>query len=271
MGMLDAMRRLSADDRSSRYVALAAVLALHAMLFAVMQRIAGLAHRTEAVADRALVWLRLDTPIERAPVPVRDVRSNPPARAPSRAPPQDRSPPAAIPNPSLPPQRIDWRANAARSAEKIVGAGRDETYRSFGPRKTPEHEELAAPSIFRELPKHEYGQVSEIGGRSVVWMNDNCYTELDTVVKSARDLVVTNSSSFASPAINCVGGDAGSFHLVMPNPSSFTPPSLNYTRAIGRREADGTLFDHIRKHEEPPVPKAGTETNELPERLEEAQ
>jgi hypothetical protein len=29
------------------------------------------------------------------------------------------------------------------------------------------------------------------------------------------------------------------------------------------------LFEHIKKREEPPVPRAGTETNPLPERVEE--
>lgn len=43
------------------------------------------------------------------------------------------------------------------------------------------------------------------------------------------------------------------------------------SRALGNRAADGTLFEHIKKPEEPPVPKAGTEMNELPERAEEPQ
>jgi len=120
--------------------------------------------------------------------------------------------------------------------------------------------------MFDTVPKHKYGDVGELGGRPVVWMSENCYTELDPAVRDARDRVLSNSSSFAAPAINCVGSETGQFRLVMPNPSSFTPWSLNFTRAIGKREVDGTLFEHIKKPEEPPVPKVGTEMNELPER-----
>jgi len=121
--------------------------------------------------------------------------------------------------------------------------------------------------MFREGPKPKYGDVGEIDGKPVVWMSENCYTELDRLVRDARDAVL-NPGSFAAPAINCVGGETGKFRIVQPNPSSFTPWSLNYSRELGTRKADGTLFDHIKKPEEPPVPKAGTEMNELPEREE---
>ena len=250
------------DVPKSRYVALAVVVALHAVFVLVMQQMATFDFAD--IADDALILVPVDRPIP-PPVdavkpetqPQVEVRSSTPA---SPAAPQVFAPPAPSP-----PRQIDWRGNAARSAEKIVGNGGIE-YRSFGPRRPPAPGEPEPPSMFDTKPKHKYGDVGELGGKPVVWMSDNCYTELDPAVRDARDHVLSNSSSFAAPAINCVGGETGTFRIVMPNPSSFTPWSLNYTRAIGKREADGTLFDHIKKPEEPPVPKAGTEMNELPER-----
>jgi hypothetical protein len=35
--------------------------------------------------------------------------------------------------------------------------------------------------------------------------------------------------------------------------------------------SDGKLFEHIKKREKPPLQKAGTESNELPERVEEVE
>jgi hypothetical protein len=253
------------DVPSSRYAAIAAVVVLHLVLMSIAKRL-GTLWIVDVPEGDALILVPVDRP---APPP----RPAEPDPAPKpqidvRAPAPTQSTQAFAPVTPSPPRQIDWRGNALRSAEKVAGSS-GSVYRSFGPRKAPESGEPAPPALFDTTPKHKYGDVGELGGRPVVWMSANCYTELDAVVRDARDRVLSNSSSFAAPAINCVGSETGQFRLVMPNPSSFTPLSLNYSRAIGKREVDGTLFEHIKKPEEPPVPKAGTEMNELPERVEE--
>jgi hypothetical protein len=97
-------------------------------------------------------------------------------------------------------------------------------------------------------------------------MNENCYTTLDKPVQTARDWIITGRAGFAAPAINCIGGIGGSkINLVLVNLDSFTPPSINYVDAVGERKANGQLFEHIKKRENPPLPKAGIEMHELPE------
>jgi hypothetical protein len=232
-------------DPRSRYIAFAVVVALHLLLLQIAQRISGVALRLEDEADDALVWLRLDPPprpVERRPTdePRREPQVDVRAPAPTPETPQ----PTQAPTTALPPRQIDWRANAARSAQLAVEAAGQERYRSFGPRKAPPPGEPQSPAVFAEPPKHKYGDIDEVGGDPVVWMNDNCYTELDKRVQTARDWVAANPGQFSSSQIRCVGG-------------------------AGSAAADGKLFEHIKKREEPPVPKAGTEMNELPERKEE--
>jgi hypothetical protein len=147
------------------------------------------------------------------------------------------------PDVPTPPREIDWRANALRSAEIVAERGREEKYRSFGPRKEPLPGEAPAPSAFGPGPKHKRGDVDSIGGDPVVWVNESCYMELDKRVQTARDWVVANPGQFAPPQTRCVGSGAG------PN---------------------GELFEHIKRRTEPPVPKAGVTMSELPERAPES-
>jgi hypothetical protein len=255
------------EDRRSRWIVFATVMALHIVLLQIAYRMQRSAREDDASED-ALVWLQLDRPQE--PRRAEEQGAPRPApRSPSVAPTRTREVSASTTSPSLSSRQVDWRANAARSAQRAVEGAQREQHRSFAPRKEPPREEPPPPSIFRAVPRPEYGDVGEVDGRPVVWMNEYCYTELDRPVQTARDAVIANPGTFASPAINCVGGEDGKFRLVQPNPASFTPWSLNYSQALGKREADGTLFEHIKKPEEPPVPKAGTEMNELPEREEE--
>lgn len=253
------------DVPKSRYVAIAAVVLLHSVLISIAQRL-GTLWIVEAPEGAALILVPVDRP---APPPRPEAAEpEPKPRIDVRSPAPTQPTQVVAPVTSSAPRQIDWRGNAVRSAEKVAGAS-GSPYLSFGPREASQPGEAAPPSMFETIPKHKYGDVGELGGRPVVWMSENCYTELDPAVRDARDRVLSNSSSFAAPAINCVGSETGKFRLVMPNPSSFTPWSLNYTRAIGKREVDGTLFEHIKKPEEPPLPKVGTEMNELPERVEE--
>jgi hypothetical protein len=239
------MASLRANDPRSRYIALAAVVALHLLLLQIAHRISGLTLRLQNEADDALVWLRLDRLREprREPRPVEEPRIEPQADVRVRTPAPEAPQPTQAPTTPLPPRQIDWKSNAARSAQLAVEAAGQEGYRSFGPRKAPPPGEPQSPSAFAEPPKHKYGDIDEVGGDPVIWMNDNCYTELDKRVQTARDWVAANPGQFAPPQIRCVGG-------------------------IGSAAADGKLFEHIKKREEPPVPKAGTEMNELPERKE---
>ena len=241
------MDSLRARGSGARYVALAAVIGLHVLLLLIAQRISSVSHPFDA-ADKALVWLRLDQPVEKPPTPqVADEKRVPPRNVPARAPrPIPEEPPRRQPTETMPtpPRQIDWRAHAARSAELAVEAAGQERYRSFGPRKEPEPDEAPVPSVFGEPPKHKYGDVAQEGGDPVVYSNENCYTELDKPVQTARDWVNAGPGSFASPQIRCM----------------FSGSTVN-----------GNLFEHIKKREEPPIPKAGTEMNELPERVEEGQ
>jgi len=240
------MHALQASDQKSRYIAIAAVLLLHAVLLLMAQRISYVAHRFEEAADRALVWLRIDRPDEPSP---QQIETPPPQLSTSPAeviaPTLPDIETAADPSRAapLPPRQIDWRANAARSAEKIVGNNAPPSYRSMGPRKPAEPGEAPTPSMFPDAPKHKAGDVdTDTGGDPIVWSNRNCYTELDKLVQTARDWVNAGPGSFSGPQIRCVArGTTGDDHM----------------------------FDHIKEREEPPVPKAGTEMNALPERGDE--
>jgi hypothetical protein len=242
------MASVRTHDPRSRYVALAAVVALHFLLLQIAHRISGLTLRLPIEKDDALVWLRLDRPVEPRPLEERitkeTVREPQADRINAPAPMPEEPQPMQAPTVPLPPRQIDWRSNAARSAQVTVEAAGQERYRSFGPRKETPVGDAQSPSAFAEPPKHKYGDIDEVGGDPVIWMNDNCYTELDKRVQTARDWVAGNPGQFAPPKIICMA-------------------------PIGSGPADGTLFEHIKKREEPPVPKAGTEMNELPERKEE--
>jgi hypothetical protein len=247
MGLLAVMTSRTMEDPRSRYVAFAAVVLLHLVLLHLAQRMSGTAHRIQREVDDALVWLRLDRPAEPKSVEPPRTESSPQEQVRAQDPEPIRDEPseqAHVPTTPLPPRQVDWRGNAALSAERIVGAAGEQRYRSFGPRKDAPPGERQPASPFGEPPKHKYGDIGEVGGDPVVWMNDNCYTELDKRVQTARDWALANPGQFAPPQIKCVGS--------------------------GGAAADGKLFDHIKKREEPPVPKAGTEMNELPERRDEA-
>lgn len=222
-----------------------AVIALHGVLLWAIERArVNRADRSFGL-DRALILIPVPRPSERKPTVDEASRENaPPA---PRQPARETEPAANISEPiapavPLPPRAIDWRSNAARSAQVVVEKGLEEKYRSFGPRATQPGGDTSPPSAFGPPPKHKAGDVDTIAGDPIVWLNERCYMELDKPVQSARDWVLANPGSFAAPQIRCEGGGSA------PN---------------------GDLFEHIKKREEPPVPKAGTEMNSLPERNEE--
>jgi len=239
------MHAAQASDQRSRFVAIAAVICLHALLLMLAQRVSHVTHRLEDVVDRALVWLRIDRP--EAP-PQEHIRTPAPQLSTSSADvtepvlPEIEDSDEPSRSAPLPPRQIDWRTNAARSAEKIVGNAVGPSYRSFGPRKEPQPGDPPAPSVFPDPPKNRAGDVDkDAGGDPIVWTSNNCYTELDKLVQTARDWVNAGPGSFSGPKIRCVSRGSA---------------------------ANDAMFDHIKKREEPPVPEVGTEMNELPERKE---
>jgi hypothetical protein len=257
------------DDALPRSIAAFAVIALHVVLVVELGRLRRGERDLDEKIDGATTMIRIVPVIEdRADLLDDDI-----ARVPTdsgRTSAEKSSEPQSIVEPSqIQAPSINWRANAVRSAQLAVDESTRERYRSFGPREEPTRSEESVPSVFEDKAKHESGDVGEgVNGDPVVWMNENCYTTLDRSVQTARDWVIAGKNSFAPASINCVGGESGSFSLVLPNPASFTPPSLNYSIAIGRREPNGKLFEHLKKKEEPPAPKVGTEMNELPREIE---
>jgi hypothetical protein len=258
--------KLRKNAARSRLAAAIAVVVVHALILVIavqVRRNAACCDRTE---DAAMVWLKLDPlPKQRFEQPARkEVEAQSDSRA---TPPQRNQQPQDAASEPLPPRQIDWQSNAARSAETVVRELVEGQNRSPGAAKDAEQKGSQSPTLFEASPKHRRGEEGKhVNGDPVVWMNENCYTTLDKPVQTARDWIITGQARFAAPAINCVGGIGGSkINLVLVNPDSFTPPSINYVDAIGERQANGRVFEHIRKRQEPPLPKAGTETNELPE------
>ena len=232
--------------RKDPVLAMVVVLALHVLMLYAIHRA-----RMQERDDRAL----LDQPLLLVSIPERNrVESPPTDREPALSPIERRASRAneartvEVDEPQSEPQprgAINWRANAVRSAEVVAEAGRQEGYRRFGPRKPQPQDEAIAPSIFKEPPKHKLGEEgSDAHGDPVVWISDNCYTTLDKRVQTARDWIKAGPGNFAPAEFECMF-------------------------SVGRREPDGTLFEHIKKPEEPPLPKQGTEMNALPERIEE--
>jgi hypothetical protein len=137
---------------------------------------------------------------------------------------------------------IDWHASAATAADDAIAKHlREERYRNFGPRK-PTPVEPEPPSIFK-TPKHQAGDIErdELGGVARVYHSEHCFTEL------------------AFPTLREPGG------------SSDAASRINFPRCmypVGKAEASGDLFDHLKKARPWPNIKPGTETGPLPERKE---
>lgn len=212
------------------------VASLHALLVYVLHRARSAERLDEGEVERALLLVNVNERLrERAvdePIPVirRERRIQQSAETTSRSSSSVDESDAHARAQAQPRAPIDWRGNALRSAEIVARDNAGEKYRSFGPRKEGQRGEPETPSVFGNGPKHEYGAVGDdVTGDPVVWQSENCYTTLDKRVQTALDWVRGSPGTFASPAIWCV-------------------------RAVGRREPDGTLFQHIRPHKEPPVP-----------------
>ena len=238
------MLRTGKYERRTQLIGALIVVALHVWLALLVQRMR--AREPTQQLDRSLTLVIVEDPVReepRPPIPEPQRRETPTQS--SAATPSPSAPAPALP--TSPRGPIDWRANAARSAQLAVEGSTVAPHRSFGPRKEPEPEEPAPPSVFRNTePRHKLGEVGDdAAGDPVVWINDSCYMTLDKRVQTARDWAKAGSGQFAPAELQCLQWQFGP-----------------------KQEPDGTLFEHIKKREEPAPPKPGTEMNSLPAQIE---
>ncbi|HMN43848.1 MAG TPA: hypothetical protein PKE27_04715 [Povalibacter sp.] len=229
-----------ADTSRSRALAACIVVAGHALLLVLAWHGAFAPRWLLHGDDPALTWIELQPSIAEPPptatssttradrTPATDLRNRRD---------ETRNAVSAAPEPaSLPPRQTDWSAHAAYNAKKAVEDAVTERYRNLGPRKPGPAPEPSAPSIF-ESPGKSFGELdTDINDNPVVWLNENCYFELDKLVPTARDVV---------------------------NPG--LPPMMKCKFNVGRREPRGDLFKPLERDRPLPELKPGV-TPELPER-----
>jgi len=231
-----ARRAIGRIEPKTRIVAWLAVAALHGVFLAIAYHIRSSSPNEPERDDDALVWIDVMRPLI-SPPPIAMPRGQRIDSAPSaKSLPEhiepDMATPARAPAPT-PPRQIDWQSNAARSAQAIVEASVQERYRSFAPREQAASARTP-PGVFGDGPNSTYGVAGEDAyGDPALWLDDNCFAELEKPVQTARDV----------------------FTIV-----SLTKCYLS----LGKREANGKLFEHIKRPAAPSVPKAGTQMHELP-------
>jgi hypothetical protein len=186
------------NNSVSRAVAFSIVVLLHvAVLTASWQRLA-----PERKDQRSMTWVNIEP---QAVAPPAESERNTPARGP------------VSPAISAPP--IDWRASmeaaAGSAAAQII---RQEGYRSLGPIERGESGSSSSESVF-ERPRRKAGDIDHdsVQGRTLIWHDEHCYTELKfPTIKDSNALVGA------------------------PNPPKCMVP-------IGKRRPRGDLFDGIKE------------------------
>lgn len=225
-----------------RLIAVIVVVAIHALLVLLIQRVR-LREIEIAGGERSLILVELRKaivePTESRQAPRSASITLAPRPAPPSMPPVATAPEETEPSPAL----IDWHGNALRSAEIVAGRGEGQAYRNLGPRAAEKSSgDDSASSLGPPAPKHKRGDVDgDVHGDPIVWVNSFCYMTLDKRVQTARDWTRGQPGQFAPAEFACLAG-------------------------FGSGEPDGMLFEHIKKREDPPAPKEGTEMNALPER-----
>ncbi|MBM0105444.1 hypothetical protein JM946_11830 [Steroidobacter sp. S1-65] len=133
----------------------------------------------------------------------------------------------APPAPALPPTESvaptapirDWRGSLDAAATAVVAkAIKDGSYHPLGPVERERAGSTMAPSVF-ETPRRKAGDIDHdpVSGRTLIWHNENCFTELRfPTIKDPNALVGA------------------------PNP----PKCM---RSIGERKARGDLFESMGK------------------------
>jgi hypothetical protein len=157
----------------------------------------------------------------------------------------ESSPPSlATQSPMSPPGSIDWQASAAVAAEAAVANHlRKERYRNFGPRKA-EPVEPTVPSIFKE-PKHNAGdsETDAPNGITRVYQSEHCFTQLDfPTLRDPTDAALSLKTNLP----RCMHG-------------------------LGKSDADGELFKHLKKQRPLPELKPGIQSGPLPQRKDSTQ
>lgn len=142
------------------------------------------------------------------------------------------------PQPSTP--SIDWHASATAAASNAVAKQlQEKSYRNFGAPKR-DRVETSAPSIFEE-PKHKAGDIEndQRNGVTRVYHSEHCFTQLD--------------------------------YPTLKDPGEELKPKINLPRCmydVGKGEADGDLFKHLKKEHPLPELKHGTHPEPLPEAVD---
>ncbi|HEY0685011.1 MAG TPA: hypothetical protein VGD45_21915 [Steroidobacter sp.] len=187
-------------------------------------------NRPNTAADsRALTLVNVDES-------KRDLRAVAPKQTvpePTRTPPLSVAPIAPVPATSedvATTERAaiqDWRGSMEAAATAAVGkAIRDGSYRALGPVERERSGSASAPSIF-EAPRRKAGDIDNdaVQGRTLIWHNEHCYTELRfPTIKDPNALVGA------------------------PNP----PKCM---QQFGEREARGDLFESIGKSKRKLIPE----------------
>lgn len=139
---------------------------------------------------------------------------------------------------SKPP--VDWHASGnAAASDAVAEQLRKESYRNFGaPKRDPV--EVSAPSVFEE-PKHKAGDIEndQANGIARVYHSEHCFTQLD--------------------------------YPTLKDPGEELKSKINLPRCmydVGKKAADGDLFEHLKKEQPLPGLKVGTKPDPLPERID---
>lgn len=156
-----------------RVVAFSIVALLHVVvLILIWQRRA-----PERETQSYLTWINIEPQAEvRPPEPDFEI----PAREQNFVVRPPRVPPLEPPSQAISAPFIDWRASmeasATAAAAEII---RRQAYQPLGPIAPRESGSSSSESVF-EQPKHKAGDIDHdpVQGRTLVWHNERCYTEL---------------------------------------------------------------------------------------------
>lgn len=210
---------MTVGNTAARVCVGALVVTLHliVLLFALNARFT---HLESGAESRALTLVEVEAPERTEPATATlQTMPEPTMRMPRliEAPPAPAFPPIESVAPTAPAIIRDWRGSLDAAATAAVArAIKDGGYHPLGPVEREQAGSTTAPSIF-EMPRRKAGDIDHdpVSGRTLIWHNENCFTELRfPTIKDPNALVGA------------------------PNP----PKCM---RSIGERKARGDLFESI--------------------------